>query len=71
MPLSEIEIVQGAAMILAKKLCIETNATKSSITIGGMQAKDGSGKPKNFRVTVAELSDEEVEHYQKDQEVIS
>lgn len=65
MSMTEIEVVQGAAMLLAKKLCIDTNATNSSITIGGMwDKKDPNAKARNFRVTIKELSDKEVEHYE-------
>jgi len=63
--MTELETVKGAAILLSQILCMNTNATTGSITIGGLQRKDGSDKPKNYRVVVTELSDEEVEHYQK------
>lgn len=63
--MSDLDLVKGAAILLAQKLCLDVNATKSSITIGGLQRKGSDDKPKNYRVIVVEISDEEVEHERK------
>lgn len=67
MAMSELEIVKGAAILLAHRLCLDTNSNTGSITLGNLQKKGTKDKPKNFRVTVTELTDEEVEHYMKEQ----
>lgn len=65
MGMSEMEIIKGAAILLSQKLCLETNSSTGSITIGNLQRKGTKEKPRNYRIVVTELSDKEVEHYQK------
>jgi hypothetical protein len=64
--MTEIELIKGAAILLAQKLCVDNNTDRGSITIGGVQKKGGKDKPRNYRVTVRELTDDEVEHNQDD-----
>lgn len=63
--MTDLELVKGAAILLAQKLCLDVNANKSSITIGGLFKKGTKDTPKNYRVIITEISDDEVEHERK------
>lgn len=65
--LGEMEIIKGAATLLAQTMLGGTmNAGIGSVTIG-FAPKDNPQDEQYYRVTVKKLSKKEVEHYQDEQ----